>query len=121
MDALGDAQALVTKNVLGANGEKLGQIRAIYVDRRTGAPEWAAVSLGGLFGGKTAFAPVAQVMRQGDTAVVVWDKKHLKSAPKPQTEGVMSPREEEQLRRYYGIDVPPDGTSGCQELSPGLG
>src|SRR5690349_14693288 len=104
MDELKAAQTLLNRSLVGDNGEKIGKISSIYVETGTGEPEWVGVSVGGLFGGKTAFAPVAQVLRQGDDAVVVWDKRHLKNAPRPQTEGVMSPQEAHRLRGYYGME-----------------
>jgi sporulation protein YlmC with PRC-barrel domain len=111
-----DAQELVHQDVVGPHGEKLGRVDAIYVNAHTGNPEWAAVNLGGLLG-KTAFAPVAQIFPKDGHVNVVWDKKHLKGAPRPQTEGVMSPAEDEKLRSYYGVEVPEGGAVGCTDRS----
>jgi hypothetical protein len=97
-------ESLVGRTLLGVDGQKIGRINAIYVNSTTGEPEWVAVSTGGLFGAKVTFAPVAGVTPEGEDAVVTFDKKHVKQAPKAQTEGALSPAENDQLFRYYGID-----------------
>jgi uncharacterized protein YrrD len=111
-----DAKGLVGRSLLGTDGEKIGRINAIYVDAGTGEPEWVAVSTGGLFG-KVTFAPVSQVTREGEDAVVAYEKKHVKNAPKAQTEGAMSPVEEERLCGYYGIDRGQREPSGSQDAA----
>jgi sporulation protein YlmC with PRC-barrel domain len=120
MGAMEDAKSLVGKNLLGTDGEKIGRINAIYVDAGTGEPEWVAVNMGGLLGGKVAFAPVAQVTREGEDAVVAYEKQHVKHAPKAQTEGAMSPAEEEKLCGYYGIDRGQREPSGSQDAASWL-
>ncbi len=120
MGAMEDAKSLVGKNLLGTDGEKIGRINAIYVDAATGEPEWVAVNMGGLLGAKVAFAPVAQVTREGEDAVVAYEKKHVKHAPKAQTEGAMSPAEEEKLCGYYGIDRGQREPSGSQDAASWL-
>jgi hypothetical protein len=59
----------------------------------------------GLFA-KWTFAPIARVTREGDHALVDFDKKFVKHAPSTHTEGVLSPTENEALYRYYGINLP---------------
>lgn len=121
MDAIEDAKSLVGRGLSGVDGQKIGRIDAVYVDAVTGEPEWVAVSMGGLFGGKLAFAPLAQVTREGEDAVVAYDKKHVKNAPKAQTEGAISPVEEEKLCDYYGIQRDRTEPSGSQDAAFWLG
>ena len=41
------------------DGDRIGNIDAIYVDDQTGEPEWALVNTG-LFGSRSSFVPLAQ-------------------------------------------------------------
>ena len=48
--------------------------------------------------------PLADVYQAEDGRVVVpYDKRTIKHAPKPNREHILSPEEESELRRYYGI------------------
>jgi hypothetical protein len=97
-------QGLVGRTLFGIDGEKIGRIDAIYVNRATGEPEWVAINLGGLVATKHGFAPVTKVTVEGDKAVVAFEKKYVKGALTTKTEGVLSPEENAELYRYYGID-----------------
>lgn len=99
-------RSLVGQTLVGVDGQKIGRIDAIYVKSSTGDPEWAAISLGGLLATKWTFAPVARVAREGDHAVVDFDKKFVKHAPSTHTEGVLSPAENQALYHYYGMTLP---------------
>lgn len=121
MGAIEDAKSLVGRNLLGTDGETIGRVNAIYVDASTGEPKWVAVKTGGFLGAKVAFAPVAQVTREGEDAVVACEKKHVKSAPRAQTEGVISPVEAEKLYGHYGIDLGQREASGSQDAARWLG
>ncbi|MGH8993905.1 MAG: PRC-barrel domain-containing protein [Acidimicrobiia bacterium] len=121
MGAMEDAKSLVGRNLVGIDGGKIGPITAIYVGVKTGKPEWAAVNLGGLLGAKLAFAPVAQISIEGEAAVVAFVKKDVKAAPKPTTEGVISPAENNRLFAHYGIDRAQTEPSGSQDAALWLG
>ncbi len=119
MDAI--VKSLVGRSLSGVDDQKIGRINAIYVNGTTGEPEWVAVSTGGLFGGKLVFAPVAEVTREGEDAVVAFDKKHVMHAPRARSEGALSPAENDQLYRYYGIDRGQTEASGSQDASLWVG
>src|SRR5258708_4090016 len=113
--------SLVGRTLSGIDGEKIGRIDAIYVNDTTGEPEWVAVNTGGLLRAKLVFAPVAEVTREGQGAVVTFDKKHVKHAPKAHREGALSPSENDQLYRYYGIDRGQTQASGSQDAALWVG
>lgn len=117
MGAMEDAKSLVGRTLQGTDGEKIGRINAIYVGASTGEPEWVAVNMGGILGAKVAFAPVTQVTLEGEGAVVTCDKKHVKNAPRAQTEGAISPVEAEKLCGHYGIDRGQREPSGSREAA----
>jgi uncharacterized protein (TIGR02271 family) len=85
------------------DGDKVGTIEAIYVDDRTGEPEWALVNTG-LFGTKASFVPLAQATEAGDDVLVPYDKQLVKDAPRVDTDQHLSEAEERQLWRHYGLE-----------------
>jgi len=85
-----------------ADGDKVGKVAEIYLDDETGRPEWATVNTG-LFGTKETFVPLAQADLSGDQLRFPYDKAKIKDAPKVDTDGHLSPQEEEELYRYYGL------------------
>jgi uncharacterized protein (TIGR02271 family) len=87
---------------IGSDG-KLGTIGEVYLDDVTGRPEWATVRTG-MFGTKEAFVPLAQAEISGDDVRVPYDKNMVKNAPHIDSEGHLSPAEEAELYRHYGID-----------------
>ena len=85
------------------DGDKLGRIEDIYLDQKTGKPEWIALKTG-LFGGHVSFVPLADARRDGDTVTVPYDKAKVKDAPRVDADGALSQDEEAGLYRYYGLD-----------------
>jgi hypothetical protein len=109
--------SLVGRTLMGIDGQKIGRIKSIYVNSSSGEPEWVAIGLGGLMAEKLGFAPVAKVTSEGQTAVVAFDKKHVKHAPQTRSEGVLSPSENDALYRYYGIERGPTEPAGSRDAS----
>ena len=85
----------------GADG-KLGTVGEVYLDDETGRPEWATVRTG-LFGTKESFVPLAEADLSGSDLRLPYDTDKIKHAPKIDTDGHLSPSEEAELYRYYGI------------------
>jgi uncharacterized protein (TIGR02271 family) len=91
------------RTLVDRDGGRIGTIDAIYLDDRTGQPEWALVNTG-LFGTKASFVPLAQATQTGDDIVVPYDKQLVKDAPRVDPDGQLSEVEERQLWRHYGLD-----------------
>jgi uncharacterized protein (TIGR02271 family) len=91
------------RTMVDPGGDKLGTIDAIYLDDKTGQPEWATVT-SGLFTAKTAFVPLAQAQPMGDSVQVPYDKQQVKNAPSMEADGSLSQDEEAELYRHYGLD-----------------
>jgi uncharacterized protein (TIGR02271 family) len=85
----------------GADG-KLGTVGEVYLDDETGRPEWATVRTG-MFGTKESFVPLAEADLSGSDLRLPYDKDKIKNAPQIDTDGHLSPDEEANLYRYYGI------------------
>jgi uncharacterized protein (TIGR02271 family) len=93
--------AVIGSTAVGPDG-KLGTVGEVYLDDQTGRPEWATVRTG-MFGTKESFVPLAQADVTGDDLHVPYDKETVKNAPHIDSEGHLSPAEETELYRYYGL------------------
>src|SRR3954451_16352882 len=87
----------------GRDGQKLGTIADIYLDRDTGEPEWAAIKTG-LFGTKVSFAPLAEATDSADGVQLPYTKDQIKDAPNAEADGELSRGGEDALYRHYGLD-----------------
>ncbi|MGX6448888.1 DUF2382 domain-containing protein [Patulibacter sp. S7RM1-6] len=120
--AIDDVQDWKGRQLVGRDGSKIGKIDEIYVDDRTGRPEWALVNTG-LFGTKSSFVPIADVQASGDDLSVPFDKDTVKGAPNIDEDGHLEPDEERELYRYYGrgdYDAP-EGDAGTDRTAAGTG
>jgi len=101
--AISDPDTLEGRTVHGAGGEKLGKVEAVYLDQETGRPEWAAVKTG-LFGGHVSLVPLSAADQSaGGDLTVPFDKEQIKSAPHNDPDAELSPQDEKDLFRHYGI------------------
>ena len=85
------------------DGNRLGEITDIYLDRETERPEWAVVRTG-LFGTRSTFVPLAEAAEAGDQIQVLHERTAVKAAPNIEAEGQLSEAEEAELYRHYGLD-----------------
>jgi uncharacterized protein (TIGR02271 family) len=91
------------RTVIDRDGDKVGTLSDIYLDRATNQPEWALVNTG-LFGLKQTFVPLSDAAEEGDQIRVPFEKALIKDAPRVDADGELSDTEEEELYRHYGID-----------------
>ncbi len=89
-------------NVLDSDGGKVGSVGQVYLDNKTGNPEWVTVKTG-MFGGKASFVPLSKATISGEDLHVPYDKAKIKDAPNVDADGELSPQEEDELYRYYGM------------------
>ncbi|MHA7179592.1 DUF2382 domain-containing protein [Arthrobacter sp. MDB2-24] len=106
-------------NVLGSDGEKIGSIGQVYLDDQTGEPSWVTAKTG-LFGTSESFIPLQGADVEGHDVRVPYTKHQVKDAPRIETDGNLSPEEEDRLYRHYEIgggtdtysDTTTTGTTG---------
>jgi uncharacterized protein (TIGR02271 family) len=98
-----DVQAWRGRKAVDRDGDKIGTIEDVYLDRRTGEPEWVAIKTG-LFGSKVSFAPIHDATESGNDIVVGFEKDRIKDAPSVDADGELSPEEERRLYDHYGRD-----------------
>ena len=91
------------RTLLDRDGGRIGIIDAIYLDDRTGQPEWALVNTG-LFGTKSSFVPLAQAFQSDHDVLALYDRQLVNQAPRMDPDGQLSEAEERQLWRHYGLD-----------------
>jgi hypothetical protein len=88
--------------VQGGDGEKLGKVDTVYFDNDTDVPAWAAVTTD-RFGGYVLLVPLAQAGWDGATLSVPFDMQALKAAPHHDPDAAISPDDEDELYRHYGL------------------
>ncbi len=93
---------VIGKDVYDESGEKIGTASEVYLDDETGQPEWVTVRTG-LFGTKESFVPLRDADLTNEGLRVSVSKAKVKDAPKIDTDGHLSPDEEQELYRYYGL------------------
>jgi uncharacterized protein (TIGR02271 family) len=95
---------VIGKDVYDSSGEKIGSASEVYLDDQSGQPEWVTVRTG-LFGTKESFVPIRNADLTDDGVRVPVSKTQVKDAPKIDSDGHLSPQEEQELYRYYDIGV----------------
>ncbi|MCX5214077.1 PRC and DUF2382 domain-containing protein [Kitasatospora sp. NBC_00240] len=106
-----DPRDLIGHRAVDRNGDKIGTVDEVYLDDATGEPEWAAVRTG-IFG-RDAFVPLTTSEFSGEELRVPYDKSLVKDSPDFGVGQHLSPAQELQLYRYYGLDTPADNRSGA--------
>jgi uncharacterized protein (TIGR02271 family) len=94
-------------NVIGSDGDKIGSIGQIYLDDQTGEPSWVTAKTG-LFGTSESFVPLQGADVEGHDVRVPYSKAQVKDAPRIESDGNLSPEEEDRLYRHYELG----GTGG---------
>jgi uncharacterized protein (TIGR02271 family) len=96
-----DVRAWRGLNLVDRDGDKVGKIEDVYLDRSSGEPEWIAVKTG-LFGTNVSFVPVHGATPAGDEVRAEYEKGLIKDAPNVDPDGELSPEEERRLYQHYG-------------------
>ena len=104
-----DITSVIGSTAVDNDGDKLGKVGQVYLDDASGRPEWVTVSTG-LFGTKETFVPISDATVADGTLRVPYEKAKVKDAPRVDADqGHLSPAEEEELYRYYGIGTVTSG------------
>jgi uncharacterized protein (TIGR02271 family) len=110
---------VIGQDVYDESGDKIGSASEVYLDDETGQPEWVTVRTG-LFGTKESFVPIRDANLTDDGVRVAVSKSQVKDAPKVDTDGHLSPQEEEELYRYYGLGGGTTQTTTTTESTTGM-
>jgi uncharacterized protein (TIGR02271 family) len=90
------------REAYGSDGDKIGKVGQVYLDDQSGRPEWVTVNTG-LFGTNESFVPLSGASYDGDRLTVPYSKQQVKTAPNVSTDGYLSPEEERELYKHYGL------------------
>jgi uncharacterized protein (TIGR02271 family) len=104
---------VIGQDVYDESGDKIGSAAEVYLDDETGRPEWVTVRTG-MFGTKESFVPIRNADLTDDGVRVPVSKSQVKDAPTIDTDGHLSPQEEQELYRYYGMGTGTTGTTTTQ-------
>ena len=102
MPTLEDVKTWSGQEAVGPDGEKVGKVDHIYLDRQTGEPTFAAVKTG-LFGSNVSLVPIENARTHEGHVHLAYDKAKIKDAPNVEADGELSEAEEARLYEYYGI------------------
>jgi uncharacterized protein (TIGR02271 family) len=114
-----DMSTLTGATVVDASGGKIGKVGQVYVDDRTGQPDWVTVKTG-LFGTKESFVPLAAARLERDRLVVGLTKDQVSGAPQADEDGHISERDEVEIYRYYGLSGAESGSAGYETGAAGV-
>ncbi|MHA7287986.1 YsnF/AvaK domain-containing protein [Arthrobacter sp. MDT3-44] len=100
-------------HVLDSHGAKIGSVGKVYLDDQTQDPSWVTVKTG-LFGTSESFAPLQGANVTGNDVTIGYTKDQVKDAPRIESDGDLSPEEEDTLYRHYGLSGH-TGTTGTTD------
>jgi uncharacterized protein (TIGR02271 family) len=107
------------RTLVDRDGDKIGKIEDVYLDRSSGEPEWVAVKTG-LFGSNLSFVPIRDASTDGDDVRVSHEKDLVKDAPNVEADGELSPEEERRLYKHYGRSDYDEWTDTSEDRTTGL-
>ncbi len=100
MTDVAQLQDLIGRTAVDPDGNKIGKIEQIYLDDRTGEPQWVTVSTG-LFGNKQSFAPLRGSSIEADSLRLAVSKDMVKDAPNLDADGHLEDSENDALYAHY--------------------
>jgi hypothetical protein len=90
------------RTLVDHDGEPLGTIEIIYLDKATEQPEWALLEAGGPGPART-FVLLVSASEEGDAIRVGFDKTLVEGAPSMPADRELSEDQEGELYRHYGV------------------
>jgi hypothetical protein len=103
-------------DVVDAQGHKIGQLEAVYVDTGTDLPSFGTVKVGMPTRHRLVFVPLDRATVGPGYLKVCYDKKQVKDAPSIDTDGELPAGDEEAIFKHYGLTYEP-GAGGERRLA----
>ena len=105
-----DTQTLFGKTAVDRAGQEIGVVEAVYLDKTTGEPEWAAVRTGRT---ETSLAPLAGATATDEGVQLAVDAKLVRNAPHSdhppgQVTAELTEAQEAELYLYYSVEYTSD-------------
>ncbi|AUH42062.1 PRC-barrel domain-containing protein [Streptomyces sp. CMB-StM0423] len=102
--------------VRGADGGKIGEMEAVYVDTRTDMPSFATVKAGVPGRKRLVFVPLDGASVSPGYLTVAYDKGQVKAAPSIDTDGELTFEEEPAVFKHYEMEYE-SGAAGERRLA----
>jgi hypothetical protein len=90
------------RTLVDHDGEPLGSIEAIYLDKATEQPEWALLEAGAT-GPSRTYVPLVSANEDGDSVRVPFAKTLVEGVPGMAADRELSEDQEQELYRHYGV------------------
>jgi len=90
-------------DVVDADGSKIGQLEAIYVDTGTDMPAFASVRIGMLGRHRLTFVPLDRATVSPSNVRVAYQRKQVRDAFQIDTDGELAATDEPGLFEHYGL------------------
>jgi uncharacterized protein (TIGR02271 family) len=119
MRTMQDIETWRGRTLVDRDGDKIGKIEDVYLDRNSGEPEWVAVKTG-MFGSNVSFVPIRDASAEGDDVRVQHEKDLVKDAPNVEADGQLSPEEERRLYQHYGRSDYDDWNDTSEDRTEGV-
>jgi uncharacterized protein (TIGR02271 family) len=110
MIATQDIDRIIGSEAVDPQNDKIGKVSQVYIDQETEQPRWVSVRMG-LFGTSESLVPLDNASWDSEALHIGYDKSRVKDAPRVDADRELSPEEQEQLYRYYGL-TGGSGTTG---------
>src|SRR3954447_10300299 len=104
-----DYSAWSGRDVLSADGDRLGTVDLIFLDEATDLPEWVLVRLED--GDGSAFVPLAGASVEERAIRVEADRERIAAAPRFDVDETLSVAEERRLYEHYGLAYSQDASA----------
>ncbi|MFC7219437.1 PRC-barrel domain-containing protein [Streptomyces polyrhachis] len=105
-----------TRDVVDANGHKIGTLEAVYVDTSTDEPFMATVQVGLPTRHRLVFVPLEGAVVGPDQVRVDYDKSLVKRCPSIGTDDVLPAEDEAAVFAHYDLPYQP-GANGERKLA----
>jgi hypothetical protein len=102
--------------IIDPDGDKIGDLEAVYVDTATDEPAFLTVRVGFIGRHRLAFVPATGATVLPDAVRVRYDKKLVNDAPTIDTDGELTAAEEPKVFAHYELPYAL-GTSGERRLA----
>ncbi|MCY0939367.1 PRC-barrel domain-containing protein [Streptomyces sp. H34-S4] len=112
----GDIREWRGRDVVDADGHKIGTLESVYVDTATDEPFFATVTVGLPTRHRLVFVPLTGATVGPGYLKVAHSKKLVKDAPSIGTDGVLPAEDEEAVFGHYELGYAP-GASGERRLA----
>lgn len=82
------------------DGTRIGSAGQVYLDDRTGEPEWVSIHTGDA---GESFVPVGAAVLTGDRLEIPYAPAQIAAAPQIDADHDLTPADEDELNAYYGL------------------